>query len=188
MEIFWGGGGGNISFRYIFFKKYGKEKKIDWRLLASIAFQESTFNTEGQSWAGAAGLMGLMPETAASVGLDQNRILDPDSNIRAGTEYLKSLLALFRSVENPDERLKMALASYNAGVGHVFDARALAEKYEADKNVWEGNVEKYILLKRLKQYYADPVCKNGYFRGDETVNYVRNVIGRWEFYKEKVKE
>lgn len=181
-------GRGVISPFDIFFKKYGKEKKIDWRLLASIAFQESTFNTEGQSWAGAAGLMGLMPETAASVGLDQSRIFDPDSNIRAGTEYLKSLITLFRSVENPDERLKMALASYNAGVGHVFDARALAEKYEADKNVWEGNVEKYILLKRLKQYYADPVCKNGYFRGDETVNYVRNVIGRWEFYKEKVKE
>jgi membrane-bound lytic murein transglycosylase F len=70
----------------------------------------------------------------------------------------------------------------------VFDARALAEKYEADQNVWEGNVEKFIQLKRLEQYYTDPVSKNGYFRGDETINYVRKVISRWELYKEKVKE
>jgi membrane-bound lytic murein transglycosylase F len=70
----------------------------------------------------------------------------------------------------------------------VSDARALAEKYEADKDVWEGNVEKFIQLKRLEQYYRDPVCRNGYFRGDETVDYVRKVISRWEVYKEKVKE
>jgi len=82
----------------------------------------------------------------------------------------------------------MSLAAYNGGLGHVSDARALAEKYEADKNVWEGNVEKFIQLKRLEQYYTDPVCRNGYFRGDETINYVRKVISRWELYKEKVKE
>lgn len=69
-----------------------------------------------------------------------------------------------------------------------FDARALAEKYGADPDIWDGNVERYIQLKRLEQYYNDPVCKNGYFRGDETVNYVIDVIDRWEHYKLRIKE
>jgi membrane-bound lytic murein transglycosylase F len=69
----------------------------------------------------------------------------------------------------------------------VLDARALAEKYGADKDVWDGNVEKFLQLKRLEQYYEDPVCKMGYFRGDETIDYVRCVMNLWEVYKEKVK-
>jgi membrane-bound lytic murein transglycosylase F len=82
------------------------------------------------------------------------------------------------------EGIKLSLAAYNGGLGDVFDARELAEKYDADKDLWEGNVEKYIQLKRLEQYYTDPVCKNGYFRGDETINYVQNVIDRWRYYQE----
>lgn len=65
---------------------------------------------------------------------------------------------------------------------------ALAEKYDADKNIWEGNVERFVQLKRLEQYYTDPVCRNGYFRGDETINYVREVTARWEQYRQRVKE
>ena len=171
-----------------FFKQQGRRLGIDWRLLASLSYQESTFQTEGQSWAGAIGLMGLMPATAASLGVTGDHLYDPEMNIRAGAEYLKQLLNIFGTIEDDAERLKISLAAYNGGIGHVSDARALAEKYEADKNVWEGNVEKFIQLKRLEQYYTDPVCRNGYFRGDETINYVRKVISRWELYKEKVKE
>lgn len=171
-----------------FFKQQGKRWGIDWRLLASLSYQESSFKTEGQSWAGAVGLMGLMPATAASLGVAGDHLYEPEMNIRAGAEYLKQLLTIFGSIDDPVERLKISLAAYNGGIGHVSDARALADKYDADKDVWEGNVEKFIQLKRLEQYYTDPVCKNGYFRGDETINYVREVINRWEHYKEKVKE
>jgi len=122
------------------------------------------------------------------MGVTGDQIFDPEMNIRAGSEYLKQLLTIFAAIDDPAERLKMALAAYNGGVGHVFDARALAAKYEGNPDLWEGNVEKFLQLKRLEQYYADPICKNGYFRADETVNYVRNVINRWEYYKEKVKE
>ena len=79
------------------------------------------------------------------------------------------------------------MPTHNGGIAHIVDARALAEKYGADKNVWDGNVEKYVLLKRLEQYYNDPVCKAGYFRGDETADYVQNVTARWMAYREKVK-
>lgn len=177
---------GQISPFDTYFKQYGKQFGIDWRLLASVAYHESTFNTDGQSWAGAVGLMGLMPRTAASLGVGRDDLLNPETNIKAGSEYLKKLINSFSAIEDETERVKMALASYNGGIGHVYDARALADKYDADKNVWEGNVEKYIQLKRLEQYYKDPVCKAGYFRADETVNYVRNVMNRWLVYKDKV--
>jgi membrane-bound lytic murein transglycosylase F len=179
-------GNGVISPFDSYFKQYGRESGIDWRLLASVSYQESTFETEGQSWAGAVGLMGLMPATAASLGVEGDQLLDPRKNIQAGTEYLKNLLRTFRFVDDPDERIKMALAAYNGGIGHVFDALALTEKYGGDKEIWAGNVERYLQLKRLEQYYSDPVCKNGYFRADETINYVREVIDRWEIYKKSL--
>ncbi len=177
-----------ISSYDIYFKQYGQQYEIDWRLLAAVAYQESTFNPEGNSWAGAVGLMGLMPATALSLGLEEEQLLDPGKNIGTGAEYLRDLLDIFRVVKQPMERLKMALAAYNGGIGHVSDARALALKYEGNDSIWDGHVERFIQLKRLEQYYTDPACKNGYFRGDETVRYVRDVIGRWEFYRQKIEE
>ncbi|MDD4777323.1 MAG: transglycosylase SLT domain-containing protein [Fermentimonas sp.] len=179
---------GVISPYDVYFRRYGEQTGIDWRLLASVSYQESTFDSGGSSWAGAAGLMGLMPSTAESLGVDREQLFDPESNIRAGSEYLKKLLGVFSPIDDSKEQLKMALAAYNGGIGHVFDARALAEKYGADPDIWDGNVERYIQLKRLEQYYNDPVCKNGYFRGDETVNYVIDVVDRWEHYVMRVKD
>ena len=171
-----------------YFRKEGARQGIDWRLLAAVAYQESTFRTEESSWAGATGLMGLMPATAASLGITSDQIYDPEHNIRVGAQYLKNLITLFSSVGDRNEEIKLALAAYNGGIGHISDARALAEKYEADKDVWEGNVERFVQLKSLEQYYTDPVCRNGYFRGDETINYVREVTARWEQYQQSVKE
>lgn len=170
-----------------YFKQYAKEYNIDWRLLASVGYQESNFNYEGKSWAGAVGIMGLMPATASSMGIESDNIYDPEKNIRAGAAYLRELMNNFSSIKDKNEQIKMALASYNGGIGHVSDARALADKYAANKDVWEGNVEMYIHLKRYEEYYNDPVCKAGYFRGDETINYVREVIARWQYYASKVK-
>ena len=181
-------GSGLISPFDSYFRQEGKRLGIDWRLLAAVSYQESSFSTEVSSWAGAVGLMGLLPSTAATLGVTGDDIYDPELNIRAGSAYLKNLLNIFRSIEDENERIKMALASYNGGIGHIYDARALAEKYDGDKDVWEGNVERFVELKRLEQYYTDPVCRNGYFRGDETIKYVRSVMARWEHYRQRVKE
>ena len=89
---------------------------------------------------------------------------------------------------DPEEKIKFILASYNAGIGHVFDAMALAEKYGKNKYVWEDNVETYILLKSHEEYFNDPVCKNGYFRGRETYNFVKDILGRTKMYQEKIKK
>lgn len=179
---------GVISPYDVYFRRYGEQTGLDWRLLASVSFQESTFDSGASSWAGAAGLMGLMPSTAASLGVQSEHLFDPESNIRAGSEYLKMLLGVFSTIDDSNEQLRMSLAAYNGGIGHIFDARALAEKYGASPDIWDGNVERYIQLKRLEQYYNDPVCKNGYFRGDETVNYVIDVVNRWEHYMLRIKE
>ena len=71
---------------------------------------------------------------------------------------------------------------------HVLDAMALAEKYGKNKYVWRDNVENFILLKSNEEYFTDPVCKNGYFRGIETYNFVRDITSRFEQYKKKIKK
>ena len=178
---------GVISPYDVYFKRYGEQTGLDWRLLASVAYQESSFQSEGSSWAGAAGLMGLMPSTAASLGVDNNNLYDPESNIRAGSEYLRMLYDVFSPVEDLGEQLKMALAAYNGGIGHVFDARALAEKYGADPDIWDGMLKDIFSLNVLSSIIMIPYARTG-ISGDETVNYVIDVIDRWEHYKLRIKE
>ena len=75
------------------------------------------------------------------------------------------------------------LASYNVGLGHVLDARALAKKYGKDPEIWDGNVEEFILKKSDPKYYLDPVVRFGYCRGEETYNYVKNILERYNDYE-----
>jgi membrane-bound lytic murein transglycosylase F len=170
------------------FKKYAKKIDWDWRLLASIAYQESKFDTLSSSWVGASGLMGLMPRTALAYGLEPEFLSNPDGNIHASVKYIQALKKIFSRCSDEEEKKKLILASYNAGHGHVFDAQALARKLGKDPYIWNDNVEECLKLKRFPEYYNDSVCKYGYFRATETVNYVKNVVGRWEYYKEKGKE
>lgn len=179
---------GRISYYDDYFRQFGKQFDLDWRLLAAVSFQESRFDPYGVSWAGATGLMGLMPATAAAFGLTSDYLTNPKMNIRVGAEYLRYLLDIFASVEDPTERLKLSLAAYNAGIGHILDARALAQKHGADRDVWHGNVETFLIRKRLAQYYRSPVVRFGFFRAGETVGYVRTVMSVWEMYRGMVGE
>lgn len=166
------------------FKIYGKQIGWDWKLLAAIAYKESKFDPNTISWAGACGLMQLMPKTAISLGADSvQQMFDPEVSVSLCTKYLKKLEKLFPSVADPDEKVKFTLAAYNSGPAHIFDARALARKYGKDPDVWFGNVEHYILLKSEPEFYTDSVCKYGYCRGIEVVTYVKQVINKWEQYK-----
>jgi len=169
------------------FKKYSKTIPLDWRLMASIAFQESKFHTDLVSWAGASGLMGLMPNTASGLGLSPDSIFVPEENVRVAAILLDRLKNAFSSVEDETEKAKFIIAAYNAGSGHIADARALTEKYGKNPNLW-SDVEEYLRLKSLPEYYNDPVCKSGYLRGTETLNYIRSVSERYAYYCEKVKQ
>ena len=159
---------GKISRYDDLFRKYAAEIGWDWRLLASLAYAESNFNPDVVSWAGARGLMQLMPRTARAMGMPPGKEADPEESIKAATTYIGRLDKSFSGIEDKDERINFILASYNAGEGHVKDAVALARKYGADPARWKGNVEKYLKLKSHERYFNDEVCRNGYFRGDAT--------------------
>lgn len=157
-----------------------------WQILASIAWQESNFIADIVGWSGARGLMGIMPNTGKIFGASKAELLEPATSVRVSVDCLKATEAAFKDVPDLDQRVKMTLAGYNAGLAHVQDARRLAAKYGSDPNRWDEHVEKYILLKSEPKYYTDPVCKYGYLRGKETYKYVREVTSRAEAYAAKV--
>jgi membrane-bound lytic murein transglycosylase F len=176
---------GDISPYDDLFKKYAKELGWDWQLLASIAFQESRFHNRLESWAGAKGLMGIMPQTARHLGFSPDSLDHPETAIRAGVKCLISFRKYFSGIKDPEEKIKFTLAAYNAGNGHIADARKLASKHGDNPDIWDGNVAEYIRLKSEPEYYNDPVCHHGYLRGTETFGYVREVLSRYRFYKSR---
>lgn len=164
------------------FMRYAPLARWDWRLMAAQCYQESTFDPKAYSWAGAKGLMQIMPSTAAQLGLAQDDIYDPEQNIYAAARYLSKLNGLFQDVRNPQERQRFVLASYNGGHFHIRDAMALANKYGKNPRSW-NDVAEFVLKLENAQYYKDPVVRYGYMRGSETVNYVARIIDRWMVYR-----
>lgn len=175
---------GHISPYDELFRKHAKNIGWDWQLLASIGYQESRFNPNVVSWAGAEGLMGIMPNTAKALGVTPHELKDPDTGIRTGVDCLRRFRQGFSKIEDPVEKMKFTLAAYNAGIGHIYDAQRLAEKYGKNPNLW-SDVSEFIRLKNDPVYYNDPVCKHGYLRGSETFNYVLEVMDRYTYYKSK---
>jgi membrane-bound lytic murein transglycosylase F len=153
----------------------------DWKLLAALIYQESKFNPKVESWAGAKGLMQMMEPTAREFGA--TNLFDPSQSLKAGSKYINWLQRNFKKhVEDSVERQKYVIAAYNVGIGHMQDAIRLTKKYGGDPAKWDGNVEKYLLLKSQKKYYTDPVVKYGYCRGEEPVNYVKEILERYQQY------
>jgi len=178
--------GGKISEYDAVIKKYAKQIDWDWRLLASLIYQESRFKPNAKSWAGAFGLMQLMPRTAKRYGVNINS--SPVQNIKGGVKFIKWLdRTLQDSITDKDERIKFILASYNVGLGHVQDAMRLAVKNEKNPKLWTENVDYYVLNKSNPVYYQDPVVRFGYCRGSETYNYVIDILDRFEHYKKMVR-
>jgi membrane-bound lytic murein transglycosylase F len=176
---------GHISPYDSLFKKHALTLGWDWRLLASIAYQESHFKNTEISWAGAQGLMGIMPGTAETLKIPLQELTDPDVCIRAGVEVLRIFRQGFSDITDSSELVKLTLGAYNAGIGHIHDARRLAEKNGKNPSVWDDHVAEFVLLKREPEYYNDPVCRYGYLRGRETYNYVREILGRYDYYRQQ---
>lgn len=164
------------------FKKYAKTIGWDWRMLASQGYAESRFDTTVVSWAGARGIMQIMPGTAKAYGLGPDKITNPEANIAAAARIIADLdKSLSKFVTDKEERQKFVVAAYNSGLAHIYDAIALAKKYGKNPAVWEDNVEDALLMKSKPEYYNDSVCKYGYFRGRQTHEYVIKVMDF--FYK-----
>lgn len=178
---------GQISQYDDLFKKYAIKCGWDWRLMAAQAYQESSFDPQAVSYMGAMGLMQLMPGTARDVGVARSEVFVPERNVQGASKLISQLNTHYASIANGDERINFILAAYNAGSGHVDDARALAKKYGKNPNVWLGNVDVFVLKMSEPQYYNQQEVKYGYFRGSETYEYVNSIRTRWNEYKLKIK-
>lgn len=159
------------------FKKAADFSGWDWRLLASVAYQESKFNPEIQSFGGAYGMMQFMPNTGPHYGVYPDS--PPSVQIMGGAKKLMADEKFWKNVPDELERKKFALASYNAGRGHIQDAVKLAQKHGKDPTRWENNVELMLLNLSKQEYYQDPVVRNGMMRGTTTYRYIRDVMERY---------
>ena len=172
---------GVISRYDYLFQRYAGQARMDWRLMAAQCYQESCFDPNAKSWAGACGLMQIMPSTASHLGLPMEMIHQPEPNVAAAAKYMLELQGHFADVRNPEQRILFALAAYNGGMFHIRDAMALARKYGDDPSRWES-VREYVLRLSSPTFYKDPVVKHGYMRGSETAGYVDRITARWDEY------
>lgn len=161
-------------------QKYAEKIGWDWRLLSALVYQESRFQPEAASWAEAKGLMQLMPGTARDLGVEDRA--DPEQSLYGGTKYLRQLFDHFQSIPDTLERMKFAMASFNAGLGHVEDARRLAKANGINPSLWDNNVEEAILELSFASGYNHPVVKYGYVRGIEPYTYVDQIMERYGHY------
>lgn len=173
---------GQISVYDSDIKLHSKRYNFDWRFVSSLIFQESRFDPLAKSWAGAYGLMQIMPQVGEQYGITEDTTIE--AQIEVGIKLLRKLDNFWvKFIPDTTTRTKFVLASYNAGLGHVIDARKLTTKYGGDQNTWEGNVEKYMKLKSTPEYYKDPIVKHGYVRGSSVAYYVRHIMGRYHEYQ-----
>ena len=164
-----------------YFQMYSGTARMDWRLMAAQCYQESCFDPNARSWAGACGLMQIMPSTASHLGLPTEMIHEPEANIAAAARYMAELQQHFSDIGDPSQRILFALASYNGGYYHIRDAMALTRKYGGNPQHWD-EVKEYVLRLSQPTYYGDGVVKYGYMRGSETADYVERIRSRWSDY------
>ena len=177
-------GGNRISVYDEIIQAQAQSLGWDWRLLAALVYKESRFDTTALSYAGAQGLLQLMPVTVERFGVTNPN--DPVESLKGGVKYLQYLDKFWMErVPETNERIKFILASYNIGQGHVDDAWRLTLKYRKNTQSWQ-EVSNFLNLKSDPKYYRDPVVKSGYAKGHIAVKYVRDVLALFQSYKDLV--
>ncbi|MBF0142904.1 MAG: membrane-bound lytic murein transglycosylase MltF [Magnetococcales bacterium] len=152
------------------FERAGRRYRTSWQLLAALSYQESHWDPEATSHTGVKGIMMLTRATARGLGVGQRT--DPEESILGGAWYLARLRReLPPGIAEPD-RTWIALAAYNAGPGHILDARTLARKFGKNPDMWK-DLREVLPLLSLKKYFT--LLKHGYARGQETAHYVQKI-------------
>lgn len=175
---------GAISVYDDLFKQVAQEEKLDWRLVSAIAYSESKYNAYLVSPRGARGLMQVMPATARAFDVPVDELMDPEANVRVAVQLIRRIEKSLRfSAEvSANDRTCIVLACYNAGIGHVTDARRLAAKHGANPDSWD-DVSHYLRLKSQPEYAEDESVRCGGFNGaGETLNFVNHVMGKYYAY------
>jgi membrane-bound lytic murein transglycosylase F len=167
-------------------REQSKQVMWDWRLVASLIYEESNFQPGQVSTRNASGLMQLMPETAAKFGIDSTAT--PARQIAGGVKYLKYLdNQLPDEIASPVERVYFVLASYNVGIGRVLAAREKAEKFGKDKNRWNGHVDYYLLRRSLKDPVAKTDSADSFPIDYKTEGFVDDIVGRYYHYRNLIR-
>jgi membrane-bound lytic murein transglycosylase F len=152
------------------------EMGVDWKLVIAVMAQESRFDPNAVSWAGAVGLMQIIPRFSI---ITEEELFDEEMNIREGIRILKEHLDHYSYLDSTNQ-ISLALATYNSGMGHVADARRIAIDMNRDPNEWT-NVERGLLMLMNQQHYMN--ARHGFARGIETSNYVRDIMNRYRMYE-----
>jgi len=158
----------------------GRELGLDWRLLASLMYEESRFDPAAVGPGGSAGLFQFMPFTWRELNVADPH--DPIQAVAAGAVYLNRLIGGFSEIPLAD-RVAMGVASYNVGPRHVFDARALAREMSLDPDRWTGNVETAMVLldnPDVARRFPAGVC-----RCRRGAAYTRRILRRYHAYAEQ---
>ena len=162
-------------------KHYANQYAYDWTLIAAQMYEESRFNPRAESFAGALGLMQVLPGTAKGFGVSRSGLLIPDSSTYMGVRYLDHVREYVEGAATADDHLWFSLAAYNAGYGHLQDARRLTEEMGKNPNIWFGEVEEVMPLLARRKYHRQ--TKYGYCRCTEPVRYVRRIRERQRAYQ-----
>lgn len=166
------------------FRDVCAREQQDWRLMSAIAYHESRFLPHVVSRQGARGLMQVMPAVARRFGVTHvDRLYDPETSISLACKVLNSVYASLNMPATTAERDRMsiALACYNGGIGHVIDARNLAREAGEDPNSY-AVVLRYLERKADPNVYASGTVKR--FTGANTIrNFVDDVMGSYDRYR-----
>ncbi|MEX2585780.1 MAG: transporter substrate-binding domain-containing protein [Balneolaceae bacterium] len=149
---------------------------LDWLMLTAMIAQESQFNPTSKSWAGAVGLMQIIPRFSE---VQYEELYQPEVNIQEGARILKEHLDHYAYLDSLNQ-WSFALATYNVGMGHMADARRIVIERNGNPNDWD-QVSRALLQLMQRRYYQD--AKYGYARGIETVQYVEEIMHRYRMYQ-----
>lgn len=171
-------------------KYYAKRYDLDWRLILAVMRQESNFITDAESRKGAFGLMQIMPHTGDQVAdeLGVDGVIDPHNNILAGIYYFRKLYRKFEGV-SAEDRIKLTLAAYNAGMGRILDAQDIARYLNDNPRTWQSVKNALPLLSKRystlhKNVWNEEKPKNGYYaQWQQTIRYVQNITEYYDEYR-----
>lgn len=149
---------------------------LDWRLVVSLVYQESRFNPDARSRADARGLMQVLPRVA---GVQADSLYVPEANLRAGMRLLTGSWHRHAYLDSL-EQIRFTLAEYHAGIGHLTDARRIAMDLGRDPNAWEGSLAETLPLLTNERYHRR--TRHGFYGGDRTVAYVKEILARYRAY------
>ena len=152
------------------FEEVSVKMGLEWTLLAAQAYQESHWNPGAESPTGVRGIMMLTLPAAEDLGVIDS--LDPEQSIRGGAVYLWQLMRRLPAEVTEPDRTWIALAAYNVGISHLYDARGLARQLNKNPDLWKDLTDVLPLLAQ-RQYYKS--LKHGYARGSDPVRYVNRI-------------